>query len=237
MPTARIHSFESFGTLDGPGIRFVVFFQGCGLRCHYCHNRDLWPRQGGEKKTVSEVLNMVKSYVPYYGTRGGVTATGGEPLLQAEFLAAFFPACQKEGIHTCLDTAGAIPVDDTIERVIRATDLVLLDIKHMNPGTCRQLTGEDNETTLSFARWLDTQDVPVWIRYVLIPGYTDAVEDLTALRSFIRSLSNVEKVEVLPYHTLGEHKWDILGHPYPLAGVRAPSKEQIAEVSAFFNGR
>lgn len=235
MLTARIHSFESFGALDGPGIRFVVFFQGCALRCHYCHNRDGWMRQEGRERTVPEVLKMVKHYVPYYGARGGVTASGGEPLLQPEFLADFFSACQREGIHTCLDTAGAVPVGESIEQVIQATDLVLLDIKHIHPEKCRLLTGEDNADTLAFARWLQNRGLPVWIRYVLIPGHTDAPEDLAALGEFIHSLSNVEKVEVLPYHTMGKHKWEILGHPYPLAGVVPPSERQIAEAKAILN--
>lgn len=228
--TGRIHSFESFGTLDGPGIRFVVFMQGCPLRCIYCHNRDTWDITGGAPYTVENVmaeLDKYKSYFRYSG--GGITVSGGEPLLQAGFVTELFKCCRSQGIHTALDTSGftAEASREAVDALLAVTDLVLLDIKHpLDPGH-KLITGVGREKPAAFAGLLSDRAIPVWIRYVLVPGYTDSPSDLEAAAVFIKSLSNVEKVEVLPYHSMGEYKWKELGCSYPLEGVEPPDEESV----------
>lgn len=225
---AKVHSTETFGTVDGPGIRYVLFLQGCPLKCKYCHNRDTWDTSFGIVKTLDEILEEIKKYVTYFKTsHGGVTVSGGEPLLQAEFVTELFKELHKLNIHTALDTAGSLPINNTIKELLSYTDLVILDIKHINDEKAQNLTGLSNKNNLDFARYLSTNNIPVWIRQVLVPGYTDAPEDLKELKKFIDTLTNVERVEILPYHKLGEFKWKNLGDEYPLKNVSEPTDEQI----------
>ena len=231
--TGRIHSYESFGTVDGPGIRFVVFFQGCPMRCKYCHNPDTWNVHGGREVTAEEVTREALKYRSYFGERGGVTATGGEPMLQLAFLTELFTLLKKKGINTCLDTSAAtFPADkdaDTsaFDALLAVTDLVLLDIKHIDEEAHRSLTGMTGAHARAFAEYLSERGKPMWIRHVLVPGLTDDDEALCRLRAFIDTLNTVEKVEVLPYHTLGAAKYASLGIGYPLKGVRPPTSERI----------
>ena len=225
---ARIHSFESFGTVDGPGIRFVLFMQGCPLKCKYCHNRDTWAPSGGEEYSIDEIMKQIMRVKPYMNTsHGGVTISGGEPLLQAPFVTELFKKLQKQKIHTALDTAGSIPVNENIVELLKYTNLVLLDIKHIDNEKCKALTGVPNTNTLKFAEYLSNNNIPMWIRQVLVPGFTDDENDLHKLKDFISSLKTVKKVELLPYHNLGKFKWEELGEKYELEDVQPPSKEQI----------
>ncbi len=231
--TGKIHSFESFGTVDGPGIRFVVFLQGCPLRCQYCHNPDTW-KSGGEEYTAEDVAQRVLRYKNYFGDKGGVTVSGGEPLLQIDFVIELFGLLKAKGIHTCVDTSGITFKADSKEcvekheKLISLTDLFLLDIKHIDDEACIRLTGQSNANTLAFAKFLSEKGKKMWIRQVLVPGITDSEETLKETRKFIDGLETVEKVEVLPYHTMGVVKYEKLGYEYPLAGVEAPKKEQVA---------
>ena len=224
----RIHSFESFGTVDGPGIRFVIFVQGCVLKCKYCHNRDTWNVDKGMLVDTDEIVKKVlreKTFID--SSNGGVTVSGGEPLLQAPFLTELFIKLKKLNIHTCIDTAGSLPVSQEIKELLKYTDLVLLDIKHIDDEKAKDLTSMSNKNNLDFAKYLNNIGKPVWIRQVLVPGYTDDKYDLQRLKAFIDTLSNVEKVEILPYHELGKYKWEELGAEYPLEGVRMPTEEDI----------
>lgn len=227
MVKGRIHSFESFGTVDGPGIRFVVFMQGCPLRCIYCHNRDTWDIKGGKEYTVEEVIEEMKKYIDYIRfSGGGITFTGGEPTLQHEFVTQVFKRCRDINVHTALDTCGFVDVSK-VEQLLDYTDLVLLDIKQAVDEKHRELTGVGNAKIKNFARYLSDRKIPVWIRYVLVPGFTDLEEDLHLAADFIRQLNNVEKVEVLPYHSLGEYKWEKLEKEYKLKEVKPPSEQQV----------
>ena len=223
----RIHSFETFGTLDGPGIRFVIFMQGCPLHCLYCHNRDTWDKCGGREYSVGQVMAEVMKYVSYFRfSGGGVTVSGGEPLLQYAFVTELFASCRKNGIHTALDTSGYSDLEG-LDELLSLTDLVLLDIKHAADAGHRRLTGVSRDKPAAFARLLSERNIPVWIRYVLVPGYTDSVEELSAAAALIKSMNNVRKVEVLPYHSMGSFKWEELGFEYPLRGVPEPDDESI----------
>jgi pyruvate formate-lyase 1-activating enzyme len=228
----RIHSFESCGTVDGPGIRFIVFMQGCLMRCKYCHNRDTWDTHGGKEVTVDEIMKDVRAYRHFItASGGGVTASGGEAMLQPEFVRDFFQAANAEGIHTCLDTNGYIrkhtPV---IDEVLDATDLVMLDLKQLNDEVHEDLVGVSNRRTLDFAKYLHKIGQKTWIRYVVVPGYTDDDDSAHRLGQFIKDMDNIEKVELLPYHQLGEHKWEALGYEYELKDVDTPSKEMMDNV-------
>ena len=223
----RIHSFESFGTLDGPGIRFIVFMQGCPLRCIYCHNRDTWDPRGGREYSIDEVIEQLEKYAEFIqDSGGGITVTGGEPLLQAEFVAALFKRCKEMGIHTALDTSGFAPLEKVIS-LLEYTDLILLDIKHATYEKHVEITGVGNDKIKEFALYTKSKNIPLWIRYVLAPGFTDAEKDLLLAGEFISQLKNVEKVEVLPYHCMGAYKWDNMGLAYPGAEIREPSKEEV----------
>lgn len=242
-----IHSIESFGTVDGPGIRFVVFFQGCPMRCLYCHNPDTWHLTDGQQMTVEEILAQFRKNKAFY-TKGGITATGGEPLMQLDFLTALFEAAKAEGVHTCLDTSGITfrpeekQLTERFDRLMDATDLIMLDLKQVIPERHRALTGQENANILAFARYAAEKDKKLWIRHVVVPGWTDDVESLTALGRFMAELKSVKALDVLPYHTLGVHKYQQMGVDYPLAGVQ-PLEQKDAEraraviLEAFRDGR
>lgn len=235
MPVkGRIHSFESCGTVDGPGIRFIVFMQGCLMRCQYCHNRDTWDLHEGKEITVDELMTEARSYRHFMNASGGgVTASGGEAMLQPEFIRDFFRAAQAEGIHTCLDTNGYIRKhSQVIDDVLDATDLVMLDLKHLDDDIHQNLVGVPNKRVLDFARYLQQRGQKTWIRYVVVPGFTDDERSARLLGEFIQDMDNIEKVELLPYHQLGAHKWEAMGLEYPLAGVNPPSKEVMENVKA-----
>lgn len=224
---AKIHSFESFGAVDGPGIRFVIFLQGCHLECKYCHNRDTWDINSGKYESLDEIFTKVIRYKNYICPNGGVTVTGGEPLLQVKFLVELFKKLKEENIHTCIDTSGMVTITDDIKELLSYTDLVLLDIKHIDDNKCRDLVGKSNKLELEFAKYLSDNNIKMWIRQVIVPGYTDNEEDLLKLKDFIGSLKTVEKVELLPYHNIGEFKWKKLGLKYPLEGIRQATDEDI----------
>ena len=220
----RIHSTESFGTVDGPGIRLVIFMQGCPLRCQYCHNPDTWERNGGREVSPEEILSLYRKNRSFYHN-GGITLTGGEPMLQADFVTELFRLCKAEGIHTCLDTSGIVfDGSAKYDELLKYTDLVMLDIKAIDPEVHKSLTGADNKNVLAFARHLAEQGVPLWVRHVVVPGITDQPDRLFRLGEFIGTLKDLKALDVLPYHTLGVHKYEELGLPYPLAGVQAMDK-------------
>ncbi len=231
--TGYVHSVESFGTVDGPGVRMVVFLQGCPMRCLYCHNPDTWDVKKGTPTEASELIARYQKNKAFY-SKGGLTVTGGEPLVQPEFLTELFTLAKEKGIHTCLDTSAAtyLPESDKqaalMERLLAKTDLVLLDIKHIDPEKHRKLTGMDNTRVLKFAQLLDEKGIPMWIRHTIVAGYTDDPKELRALGRFIGSLRMVKALDVLPYHTMGVNKYKELGMEYPLEGVEALSKEAAA---------
>ena len=226
--TGKIHSIETFGTVDGPGIRYVIFLQGCHLRCKYCHNRDTWDTTIGTPKKISELVQDIQKYSDYIKfSKGGVTVTGGEPLLQPKFLIALFTELKKLGYHTALDTSGMFPLTPEVKQVLSLTDLVLLDIKHIDDEKCKDLVGFSNKLELEFANYLSENGIKMWIRQVIIPGITDDENDLIRLKEFLQTLKTVEKIELNPYHTLGVYKWEDLGLEYPLKGVRQANTEDI----------
>ncbi len=225
--TGRIHSIETFGTVDGPGIRYIVFMQGCPLRCLYCHNRDAWDVQSGREVTVDEVIDDLQNYIEYIKfSGGGITLSGGEPTMQPEFAVDLFKRCNELDIHTALDTSGYVEIEECYE-LLNYTDLVLLDIKQAIPEKHKILTGVGMDKIHSFARYLSEKNIPVWIRYVLVPGYTNSKEDLEAAAKFLRTLKNIQKIDVLPYHSLGEYKWDKIGVEYALKDVGTPSQNEV----------
>lgn len=235
MTYGRIHSIESMGLVDGPGVRSVVFFQGCRLRCQYCHNPDTWSMTGKNVQQISAeaLVKKLSRFKPYYGEKGGVTFSGGEPLLQKAFLLEVLQMCQKAGMHTCLDTAGC--GDGSYEEILRYTDLVLMDIKHYTEEGYRKVTGRDFEESRRFLEIVQQMNVPMWIRHVVVPGLTDGEEHLKGLEDYIRSLKNVERVELLPYHVLGVHKYQALGIDYPLKGVEPMQPEVLSDWQARMN--
>lgn len=232
--TGKIHSLESCGTVDGPGIRFVVFTQGCPLRCLYCHNPDCRHLEDGKEVSVDDIITEVQKYRSYMAfSGGGVTVTGGEPLMQPQFVAAIFKRCQELGIHTTLDTSGYVLIE-AAKPVLKYTDLVLLDIKSYKPDLYRQVTSVSIEPTLKFAQYLQEIKKPTWIRFVLVPNLTDPIENIKGLAEFIATLDNVEQVEVLPFHQMGIYKWEQLGYEYQLKDATPPSPELIANTINIF---
>lgn len=228
MIKGHIHSTESFGTVDGPGVRFVVFFQGCPLRCKYCHNPDTWAFDGGKEMTAEELLKEYDSYKEFLKT-GGITATGGEPLAQPEFLAELFSLAKSKGIHTCLDTSAGVYNPDSheaIDNALKFTDLVMLDIKHIDDSAHRELTGVGNANILAFAEHLRDLGIPVWIRHVVVPGITDSHDELFRLGEFLATLKNLKALDILPYHDMAKPKYANLGIDYPLKDTPPLSKEQ-----------
>ena len=229
-----IHSFESFGTLDGPGIRFVIFMQGCPLRCAYCHNPDTWDMTKGKKYSVEEIVDEVVKYKNYFENNGGVTISGGEPLFQIDFLIELCKSLKQQKIHVALDTSGY--ATERIDELIKYVDLFLLDIKHIDEKKHIELTTKSNKKILAFAKFLSDNNKNMWIRYVLVPGMTNDTEDLVNLKEFIMGLNNVLKIEILPYHTLGKDKYKKMNIDYQLEDVLPPSKEEIKKAKVILNG-
>lgn len=230
----RIHSTESFGTVDGPGVRFVVFFQGCPMRCQYCHNPDTWEMKSGTEMSVEQLLEQYNRNKTFY-RKGGITATGGEPLMQLEFLTELFAAAKEQGIHTCLDTSGIAyrkSRTEKFQKLFKVTDLVLLDIKHSLPEGHETLTGQKQEHILEFLDALDQAKIPVVIRHVVVPGITDGEEELTALGRILAPHRNIRGLEILPYHTMGIAKYKNLGLDYPLEGVPQMEPEAAKQAKA-----
>lgn len=232
MKEGYIHSLESFGSVDGPGVRFVIFVAGCPMRCQYCHNPDTWHLQSGTKYTTTELITKALRYKTYWGQEGGITVSGGEPLMQIDFLLALFKEAKQHGIHTVIDTSGSPftrqePFFAKFNELMQYTDMLLLDIKHIDDAKHRELTGRPNGSILDLARYLSDIEKPVWIRHVLVPRRTDDDAYLRQLGDFIRTLKNVKRVEVLPYHSLGEYKYQELGLDYPLTGIDPPSRERV----------
>jgi len=228
-----VHSVESFGTVDGPGLRFIVFVQGCGLRCAYCHNPDSWKMKEGKLTEVSEIISELVKYKEFFdASGGGITVSGGEPLLQMEFVTELFKACKKYGIHTNIDTSGDLKFNtpkrqQQLKELLAVTDMLMLDIKMFDAKKHKELTGKDNAHILEFGRLVSEAGIPMWIRRVLVPGLTDDEKDLENTAAYIKTLKTVEKIEVLPYHTMGEYKWKQLGYDYPLTGKVPPSDELV----------
>lgn len=236
----HVHSTESFGSVDGPGIRFVSFLQGCQLRCLYCHNPDTWNRKGGQAYTAQELFDKAIAYRSFWGTKGGVTVSGGEPLLQIDFLIEYFKLCKQHGVHTTIDTCGGPftfeePFFSKFEELMKYTDLILFDIKHIDPEGHRKLTGVKNENIMNLSRYLSDKGIPVWIRHVLVPTITDQDEYLERLGRYVATLENVQKFEILPYHKLGVYKYEALGIPYRLEGVEPPTQERVENAKRILN--
>ncbi|MBR1654565.1 MAG: pyruvate formate lyase-activating protein [Clostridia bacterium] len=227
----RIHSFETLGAVDGPGIRFIIFMQGCSLRCKFCHNRDTWDCKGGKEYSVDEIFNRVLRYKNYFvASGGGVTVSGGEPLLQSDFLIALFTKLKEAGISTALDTSGMLDITDNIKKLIDLTDLFLVDIKCINDEICKDLVGHSNKKELEFIKYLNSIGKEIWIRQVIVPGITDKEADLYKLRDFINSIEHITKVDLLPYHDLGKYKWINMGEVYPLENIRTADSKDIDRV-------
>ncbi|MBS6952358.1 MAG: pyruvate formate lyase-activating protein [Enterocloster asparagiformis] len=229
----RVHSIESFGTVDGPGIRMVIFLSGCPMRCLYCHNPDTWDPKGGTPMTVDQLLGQYENARHFY-RKGGITVSGGEPLMQIGFVTELFEAAKKRGIHTCLDTSGITfrpdsgGVREKFDRLAEVTDLVLLDIKHIDPQEHVRLCGQPQENILAFARYLEQKRIPVWIRHVVVPGITDSETYLYRLGQYLGTLKNIKALDVLPYHDMGKAKYKSLGITYPLEGTEPLPPDRAA---------
>ncbi|MDO5291536.1 MAG: pyruvate formate-lyase-activating protein [bacterium] len=235
-----IHSIESFGSVDGPGVRYIIFLQGCKMRCQYCHNPDTWRMEAKQEATPEEMLKQALRYKNYWKKNGGITVSGGEALLQIDFVIELFKLAKEKGVNTTLDTSGAPftreePFIGKFNELMKYTDLLLVDIKHIDDEQHKQLTGWSNKNILDMCKYLSEINKPVWIRHVLVPEKTDDDESLKQLDAFIKGLSNVERVEVLPYHTLGTFKWKELGIDYKLEGISAPTQERIENANALLH--
>lgn len=226
----RVHSFESFGAVDGPGIRFIVFLQGCPLRCLYCHNPDTWDTQGGFEIAVNDMVKKIVTYKNFI-QKGGVTLSGGEPLLQAEFCEALIESLHAENLHVAIDTSGAIPLEIS-EKAISKADLILLDIKDIDKDDCKTLTGQGNDNAKRTLELCERLNISVWIRHVLIPDYTFDIDKLNKLGNFLKNYKCIEKVEILPYHSMGKFKWDELGEKYLLDDILPPTSDEINQAKA-----
>ncbi len=230
--TGHIHSTESFGSVDGPGIRFIVFMQGCRMRCEFCHNPDTWKIGAGIERTTDDVLEEALKYREFWGEKGGLTVSGGEPLLQLDFLIDLFRKAKAAGVNTTLDTCGKPftreePFFSKFQELMTVTDLLLFDIKHIDNDAHKKLTTQSNDNILEMAKYLSEINKPVWIRHVLVPFRSDYDAFLIRLDAFIKTLNNVDKVEILPYHTMGKYKWDELGLKYPLEGIEPPTQDRV----------
>lgn len=229
MIKGKIHSIETMGLVDGPGIRFVVFMQGCNIRCAYCHNPDTWTKDGGQQYTPYELVEKIKKYRTYFeASGGGVTFSGGEPLLQGDFLIETLKLCKESGIHTAIDTAGV--GNGNYKEILKYTDLVLFDIKHIDAEKYEDLVKHSMDESLKFLKAVQESNTKMWIRHVVVPGVTDSKEHLIKVKEFIDTLKNVEKVELLPYHVLGCNKYEVMGVKYRLEGVEPMDKEKLKEM-------
>ena len=237
MTTAvgRIHSFESFGAVDGPGVRYVVFLQGCPLRCIYCHNPDTWPPNGGQVFTVQEVVDRIVPYLPFL-RRGGVTLTGGEPLLQADFVRDLTLALHKHGLHVAIDTAGSMPLT-YCQEAVDAADMLLLDIKALDPKLCRMMCGSDGAHAKELLRHCEDMKKPVWLRHVVVPDYTLDMDKLCALADFLKPFTCIERIELLPFHQMGSYKWEAENLNYALQDKRTPTNEEMDAARKIFSDR
>lgn len=242
MNILKVNSIETLGTQEGPGIRFVVFTQGCNFRCLYCHNPETQSLSGEKLKakgirpkeyTAPELIEKIKKCLPYYGKNGAVTVSGGEPLLQAKALLELFLKLKKQSIHTAIDTNGSI-LNSDVKKLLKLTDLVLLDVKHINDEWHKKLSGQSNSKTLEFAKYLEDNKIKFWIRYVLVPGLTDQEEFLKELANHFKEFDNIERIEILPYHSLSMKKYEELGMSYPLDNTPIPTKEQIHKAKKIF---
>ena len=229
----RVHSYESMGTYDGPGLRLVVFLQGCPFKCLYCANPDTISFEGGEMTEVDHIVKMAVSQKPFFGKRGGITFSGGEPTMQAKELLPLYAKLKEEGINICIDTNGGAWNSD-IEELLRQTDLVLLDCKQFNDERHKNLTGRSNEQTLKTAQWLEENEKPFWLRYVLVPGISDFEEDIRDLGEHFRNFKMLQRVEILPYHTLGKHKYESLGWKYELEDIPTNTPAQLDRALEIF---
>ena len=241
MLKGAIHSIETFGSVDGPGIRFIIFLKGCNLRCKYCHNADTWDPNSEDMRTADEILDFAERYRGYWGEDGGITVSGGEPLLQIDFLLELFKKAKERGINTCIDTAvqpftREEPFFSKFNELLKYTDLMLLDIKHIDREEHIKLTGLPNDNIKECFEYLSEIGQPIWIRHVLVPGITDDDEYLKKTREFIEKLSNVQRIEVLPYHSMGQHKFEAMGIKYQLEGVQSPAKERVENAYNILNG-
>ena len=241
MTKGYIHSIETCGTVDGPGLRYVIFLQGCPMRCQYCHNPDTWEPGRGDEMTVEEVLKSFYHNTAFYKT-GGVTVTGGEPMMQMDFLIELFTELHEGGYHTCIDTSGIMfqpdneKVMEKIEKLMELTDLVMLDIKHIDDEKHQELTAHSNKNILEFARYLDRKGIPIWIRHVIVPGITLYKEYLERLGEFMATLSNVKALDVLPYHSMGKVKYENLNMEYPLKDTREATKQEAVAAKSIILG-
>ena len=227
-----IHSVETYGTLDGPGIRYIVFSQGCVLRCKFCHNPDTWRLNAGKKQTVHELMEDILKYKNFIKS-GGMTLSGGEPLIQSDFAAELFKECKKHGIHTAVDTSGAIPLS-ACRHAIDEVDLVLLDIKSIDTSKARSLTGQGNENALKLLDYLEQSKKEVWIRHVVVPGITETYDDIEKMAGYLSKYSVISRVDILPFHKMGEYKWEELNLKYELSDVQPPKKESILKIKDIF---
>ena len=241
MTLANVHSIETFGSVDGPGLRYILFLKGCRLRCAFCHNADTWDLNSDDQRSADQILDHAERYRSYWGSEGGITVSGGEPLLQIDFLIELFKKAKQRNINTCIDTAGEPFTKEgewftKFEELMHYTDILLVDIKHIDRNRHIRLTGKPNDNILEMFQYLNTINKPIWIRQVLVPGWTDDIEDLKKTRAFIETLSNVKKIEILPYHNMGAYKWEKLGKKYPLEGVEAPDQDSIALADKVLHG-
>lgn len=241
MTLANVHSIETFGSVDGPGLRYILFLKGCRLRCAFCHNADTWDLNSKDQRSADEILDHAERYRSYWGSEGGITVSGGEPLLQMDFLIELFKKAKQRNINTCIDTAGEPFTKEgewftKFEELMHYTDILLVDIKHIDRNKHIRLTGKPNDNILEMFHYLSDINKPIWIRQVLVPGWTDDIEDLKKTRAFIETLSNVKKIEILPYHNMGAYKWEKLGMKYPLEGVEAPDKDSIELADKVLHG-
>ena len=230
----KVHSYESMGTYDGPGLRLVVFLQGCPFKCLYCANPDTISFDGGTPTETEEIVRMAVNQKPFFGRKGGVTFSGGEPTSQAQDLIPLVDKLHEEGIHICIDTNGGV-WNSHVEELMSKVDLVLLDVKQMNPARHESLTGRSNARTLETAKWLEGNNKPFWLRYVLVPGISDFEEDIRALGEHFKSYKMLQRVELLPYHTLGTHKYETMGVEYQLKDTKHNTPEQLGKAKTLFN--
>ena len=236
MNKGRIHSIDTGGMVDGPGVRYVIFFSGCAMRCKYCHNPDTWNAKKGMEKTIEELISDINKYRSYLVfTKGGVTATGGEPLLQSDFIAELFCELKKANIHTTIDTSGYAPKQD-IKAVFKYTDLILLDIKSINQDLHKDLTAAPLEDVLETLNLANELQKDVWIRHVLIPNLTDNKQHLQELADYLKQYNNIKKIDILPFHKHGEYKWNDLGLEYELFDTNPPTQAQVQEAVSILNG-